>query len=174
MKIYIPYKRINLSREKIIAKYFRFKKRYTKYISYKNKNYLAIFFSIMIMENYNRPWYLRIIEYSLFIFRKVFFKEVNMTLGIMQIRTPRLIGNIRSIRLADRYIYEEYRKYSLKETTAMIEGITYKYNPSKLYREEIFKIYNYIIAADMSEPVSDTTNSAYPKGNTYELQRKSL
>lgn len=164
MKIYIPYKRINLNREKIIAKYFRFKKRYIKYISYKNANYLAIFFSIMIMENYNRPWYLRIIEYSLFISRKVIYKEVNMTLGIMQIRTPRLIGNITSVRLADKFIYEEYIKYSFEESTAMIEGITYKYNPSKLYREEILKIYNYIIAADMSEPVSDIINSAYSKG----------
>lgn len=98
----------------------------------------------MIMENYNRPWFLRALEDIVFIFRKIIYEETFMTLGIMQMRTNVLIGNVKSIRLAEEYIKEEIVKRHFSSAEEMINCIALKYNPSKLYREEIFKIYNCI------------------------------
>lgn len=96
------------------------------------------------MENYNRPWFLRILEYIFFVFKKIIYKEAFMTLGIMQIRTNALIGNVKSIRLAEEYMQEEIIKHHFSNNEEMINCIALKYNPSQLYREEIFKIYNCI------------------------------
>lgn len=142
MKFDLNYKRIKLSDGKILKKYLKFKRKYTKYISCKNNTYLAIFFSIMIMENYNRPWYLRLLEYTIFIYRKIIYKEACMSLGIMQVRTSKIIGNIKSIKLADEIIYNEYTRLKTLTDFEKIEHIAYKYNPSNLYKEEIYKIYS--------------------------------
>lgn len=105
---------------------------------------MTVFFSIMIMENYNRPWYLRILEYILFAFKKIIYKETFMTLGIMQMRTSVIIGNVKSIRLAEVFIQEEISSHHFSNIEEMIACIALKYNPSQLYREEIFKIYNWL------------------------------
>lgn len=105
---------------------------------------MTVFFSIMIMENYNRPWYLRILEYILFVFKKIIYKETFMTLGIMQMRTSVIIGNVKSIRLAEVFIQEEINSHHFSNIEEMIACIALKYNPSQLYREEIFKIYNWL------------------------------
>lgn len=144
MKITLAYKRVAYNRDRIIHKYLGLRKKYGKYVLCKNETFHAIFFSIMIMENYNRPWYLRIIEYILFMFKKIIYGEAFMTLGIMQIRTNVLIGNVKSIRLAEEYIKEEIIERNFSSIEEMINYIALKYNPSKLYREEIFKIYNSI------------------------------
>lgn len=145
MKITFAYKKVALNRDKVIHKYLRLRKKYGKYVVCKNETFLAIFFSIMIMENYNRPWYFRIIEYILFLFKKIFCEEVYMTLGIMQMKTNVLIGNVKSIKLAEEYIQDKMINYHFSNIEEMINYIALKYNPSKLYREEIFRIYNYII-----------------------------
>lgn len=144
MKITLAYKRVSLNRDRIIHKNLRLRKKYGKYVLCKNETFQAIFFSIMIMENYNRPWFLRILEYIFFVFKKIIYKEAFMTLGIMQIRTSALIGNVKSIRLAEEYMQEEIIKHHFSNNEEMINCIALKYNPSQLYREEIFKIYNYI------------------------------
>ncbi len=145
MKITLSYKRVALNRDKIIHKYSKLKGRYGKYVLCKNETFQAIFFSIMIMENYNRPWYLRILEFLLFICKKLIYKETFMTLGIMQMRTNVLIGNVKSIRLAEEYIQKEIINHHFSNVEETINCIALKYNPSQLYREEIIRIYNYII-----------------------------
>lgn len=147
MKITLTYKRVALNRDRIIHKYLGLRKKYGKYVLCKNETFLTIFFSIMIMENYNRPWFLRILEYIFFVFKKIIYKEAFMTLGIMQIRTNVLIGNIKSIRLAEEYMQEEIIKHHFSNNEEMINCIALKYNPSQLYREEIFKIYNCITSS---------------------------
>lgn len=144
MKIVLAYKKVALSREKIVRKYFKLRERYETYICCKDEMFLRNFFSIMIMENYNRPWYLRGLEYFVFIIRKIINKEAIMTLGIMQVKTNALIGNIKSIRLAEELIQEEISKHHFCNVEKMIDYIAQAYNPSQLYREEIFRIYNCI------------------------------
>lgn len=75
MKITLAYKRVSLNSDRIIHKYIKLRKKYEKYVLCKNETFLAVFFSIMIMENYNRPWYLRILEYIFFVLKKSFIKE---------------------------------------------------------------------------------------------------
>lgn len=148
MKINIAYKRVVLSRDKIINKFIRLRKKYEKYISCKNEVFLGIFFSIMIMENYNRPLYLRSLEYLLFICKKMVYKEVYMTLGIMQMRTNVLIGDVKSIKLAEKFIRQEISCHHFSNINEMISYIALKYNPSQLYKEEILKIYHCIASVE--------------------------
>lgn len=67
-----------------------------------------------------------------------------MTLGIMQMRSNVLIGNVKSISLAEEYIRKEIDDRHFSNVEEMINCVALKYNPSQLYREEIFKIYNCI------------------------------
>lgn len=72
----LEYKRVKLSKKKINKKYIKMKNRYMKYIGTKEDFFVKLFFSIMIMEDYNRPWYLRILEYIVFILRKFYKKKL--------------------------------------------------------------------------------------------------
>lgn len=151
MKLSLPYKKIKLTHNQIVHKYIKLRKKYEKYISHHSEAYLIIFFSIMIMENYNRPWYFRLCEYILFVLKKSIHQEIVMSLGIMQVKTNVLIGNVKSIKLADELIYNEYNEMANLPTENAdigIGNIAEKYNPSQLYKEEIIKIYTILLNCD--------------------------
>ena len=144
MKITLKYRRVALCDEKLIRTYLRLREKYEKYLLYENEIYKRIFFSIMLMENYNRPWYYRILEYILFLCKKIFYGDVIMSLGIMQVKTKVLIGNVRSIQLAEKIIYTEIAHVPVTDEKKLICAVAFKYNPSQLYREEIIKIYQLV------------------------------
>lgn len=140
----LEYKRIRLSKKEINKRYIQMKDKYMKYIDNKEEFFMKLFFSIMIMEDYNRPWYLRNLEYIVFFLRKFYRKEVIMSLGIMQVKTDKIIGNKKSIELAEKIINSVTNElYGVDEIT-LIMKVSLLYNPSQLYYEEIMKIFQCI------------------------------
>lgn len=140
----LEYKRVKLSKKKINKRYIKMKNRYMKYIGAKEDFFVKLFFSIMIMEDYNRPWYLRILEYIVFILRKFYKKKIIMSLGIMQVKTSKIIGNKKSIELAEEMIKSLVDELYRDDELTIIKKVALSYNPSQLYYEEITKIYKYI------------------------------
>ena len=67
-----------------------------------------------------------------------------MSLGIMQIRSDVLIGNTKSVQLAEEYINAVLRNKDFPDSNAMVKEIAFQYNPGKLYVEEIQKVFNCI------------------------------
>lgn len=142
--MYLPYKRVALTDKQIKKRYSKFVKKYKKYLQCKDEFFIKLFFSIMIMEDYNRPWYLRILEYLLFIYKSIRYKRGCMTLGIMQTKTNYLISNLTSIKLAEHLIDCMLKQINDINENDKIRKVTFIYNPSRLYYNEVIKIYNII------------------------------
>ena len=85
-------------REKYITnKYHEFKKKYNSIIESKchNEFYESVIYAIMICEDFNRPKFVRLIERIHF-----YLTRRPHTLGIMQVRTEKLIDDKTSILMA--------------------------------------------------------------------------
>lgn len=128
----------------------KLKKRYS-YICTMNVELLIILstFSIMIFENFNRPWYLRLFEYIIFVSQKLMGRHsIVMSLGIMQVQVSHFITSGDSIYLAiDKIscIYlDAITENSYSNEAEIVEIIALKYNPSSLYVRQIRKIYEVI------------------------------
>ena len=67
----------------------------------------GLVYSIMIVENYNRPTMIRGIEYLAF-----FIKRKKMSLGIMQVKTEKYISEIESVRMGAEKIVELRKEYT--------------------------------------------------------------
>lgn len=132
----------------------RYKAFYTKYNLFihgffRNNFFEALTYSIMIYEDFNRPYIIRKIENFLF-----YVSQRPITLGIMQIKTKKYINDKDSVILAMKKIahdsnsrlaqeipshYKEDQSYWLKEyILEQYNGGSYKY----LY--EVSEIYDYI------------------------------
>lgn len=131
----------NKKSEYIIRKYNEFKKKYDNTVKNASLNGVetTVLYSIMIYEDFNRGRFVRILEYLLFLFRK------NMSLGIMQVQTQRIIGDEESILLAGTKIkqcYELVQEYApLDDCVREIAG---EYNPDDRYIDNIEYIYRVI------------------------------
>ena len=103
--------------------------------------------SIMIVENYNRPWLVRCVEYVVF-----FFRRKRMSLGIMQVKTSKFItekqsvelGVERIVALRKHYIQELYAALSNyeKSLSNLINFVANEYNGyGDAYANEVEEIF---------------------------------
>lgn len=147
MKLSLNYKKITKSNKKkyIRKKYINFINKYKVIVPMDIHFYKYLFYSIMIMENYNRPPYLRLLERIIFIFRTLFGKNPKMTLGIMQITTTKMISDKESINLANKKIikdiYNVMNSSNELEISAIIKKVALLYNNNNLYADEVINIY---------------------------------
>lgn len=152
---YRPLKRKNKERY-IFKHYKKFKAKYEKYIEcgcmMQGFNYDALFFSIMIFENYNRPILLRGLEYIIFCVRYIIGKKRTMSLGIMQVKCNHLISSIGSVKLANVKIRNDASTILAAKTfkceEQLVKSIALEYNRSTLYADSILDIYNSILCYD--------------------------
>lgn len=124
----------------ILKKYKYFKNKYNHIINTDNKELEAIVYGIMIYENYNRPAFYRIFEYI-----KCLVKG-QATLGVMQVKSTKLISNETSVKKGYSIIKDEYKK-TMAETEAIesevygqIKKIISTYNVGRNYTEEVIYI----------------------------------
>lgn len=119
-------------------------KLYPEYISIvrditSNQNVINIIFSIMIVEDFNRPKFIRFFEHIF----PAFFK----TKGIMQITEPGHISNADSVRLASiriKNIYDSLIDDDKHNIDYSINKIAKDYNNNKDYPIMVSEIYNII------------------------------
>ena len=113
-------------------------------------------YAIMIYEDYNRPIFIRRIE--TFLMQNHLNQSQAMTLGVMQIRTDKVISDKESIRLAIKKIVDDAEapsipseellaRYGSIETyfgEEILPEILKKYNGTLSYSKEVSNIYNII------------------------------
>jgi len=126
-KIEISTKNSIKKENKYILKILKkFQKKYDYIIKEKinNDQLKGLVYSILILENYNRPQIIRLMEYMLF-----FITKKPRTMGIMQYFSNEYINNEQSITLGINKIINEY--------TTLVEE--YKNNNKEDYSELQFK-----------------------------------
>lgn len=137
----------------ILTKYAAFKKEYGYIISNQCKTLVdeGLVYSIMIVENYNRPYMIRMFEYLVFL-----IKRRKMSLGIMQVKTQKFINDTQSVQLASQKIIdirEQFMKSEHYDTLNsyenrlgdMIRYIANEYNGGgENYASEVETIYRTI------------------------------
>lgn len=96
-------------------------------------NLHILVYSIMILENYNRGKFVRGLEKV-----KVTLTG-SATLGIMQVRSDKVISDEDSIRMAYEQLQSCLEMYNLPED---VKGIAIKYNPSDEYAEAVDTIFS--------------------------------
>ncbi len=113
----------------INSRYKKFKSKYGNIIEpfFQNHFYEALTYSIMIYEDFNRPFMIRMIEYA-----KFFITLKPLTLGIMQVTTDRCINDKQSVNLAIRMIKENIDSYLTAERANLEEGETLQIYTSSL------------------------------------------
>lgn len=122
-------------------KYVYFKDKYGDIIRTKNEELKNITYSILLYENYNRPFIYRIMEYIKFIFTR------HATLGIMQVSSRTFISSRTSVKRGYKLIKDEYyklrkkyiRKHMLLDIGFIIDVIS-SYNNGREYSDEIVYI----------------------------------
>ncbi len=122
-------------------KYLYFKDKYDDIITTKNDQLKNITYSILLYENYNRPFAYRILEYIKFFFTR------KATLGIMQVETRRVITDRTSVKkgykiIKNQYLKtkEEYIKNNKNLDAYFIKDVVQKYNKGKEYCNEVIYI----------------------------------
>ncbi len=123
--------------------YKKFKAEYGDLISEKcsNEFYEAATYSIMIYENFNRPPFVRLIEYLHF-----YITKKPHTLGIMQVHTDKYINNETSIINAIKIITEATLKYkhNKKDSSCKDEPEYAIYNIAGIYNCNNYEYQNEI------------------------------
>ena len=126
---------INRKEHYIKKKYLKYKKEYNYIIKNicHNQFYEATTYAIMIYENFNRPKFVRFIE-------KIYFHITKkpITLGIMQVRTKKLIDDETSIVMAIDII----KKATLKHKHRIKDSSEYEYDNPHIAVYEIAGTYN--------------------------------
>lgn len=131
----------------IIKRYRYFNRKYNKHIELtldngyrfsspsNKKHFCCLLYAIMIYEDHNRPFLIRIAEYLL----KFIFHRHTFSLGIMQVQSTNLIGNKMSITLA---INKLHTVFSTSNDNEKIFDTLHAYNPSNFYCREVISIYD--------------------------------
>lgn len=126
--------------EYIVVSYARLKNKYNKYVNNKNKQINRIIYSIMIYENYKNPPFMRKLDALL-----VKYGKEPTELGIMQVKTNKVITDEESIKMASTKISKIYEKeVKNKLTDASLKAILKKYKSNNTFIEEVNDIYNTI------------------------------
>lgn len=117
----------------ISKKYKYLKHKYDHIIKTEDEYLKNITYAIMIYENYNRPFAIRIIEYIKFLY------VGEATLGIMQVKTSKIITSEKSVISGYNKIKEKYNEYKekCKNEDEILEKIVLDYNYSFEYYKEI-------------------------------------
>lgn len=126
--------------EYIVVSYARLKNKYNVYVNTKNKDIKNIVYSIMVYENYKNPYFFRKLDNLL-----VKYGKEATELGIMQIKTTKIITDEESIKLALNKISKSYEKeVSNKMTSQNLKNILKKYKNDDTFIEEVSDIYDKI------------------------------
>ena len=120
----------------ILTKYSYYKTKYDYLINEDNKELESIVYGIMIYENYNRPFFFRLLEYI-----KCTIKG-EATLGIMQVKSKVWISNETSIKKGYKILKDAYIKEQNNNETdyEKLNNIIKNYNLGKNYTEEVLYI----------------------------------
>ena len=119
----------------IHKKYTKLKEKYNYIIDEKDKVIELLTYAIMIYEDYNRPYLVRLIEYL-----KLFITG-EATLGIMQVSTKRIINDDESVRIGYERIKESYCSMKKMTQEEKINKTISMYNKGQEYLNEIKGIY---------------------------------
>lgn len=106
----------------------------------KNEALEAVTYAILIYEDFNRPKVIRIIENL-----RHRFTDKSHTLGVMQVKTDKLINDEESVILGTKKIVNSYRKYIMENTVegediyewSVINSIISDYNVGSEYLFEV-------------------------------------
>lgn len=140
---FIQEKRSITSRmgEYIVVSYARLKNKYHKYVNTKNNDIKLITYSIMIYENYKNPLLMRKLDNLL-----VKYDTEATELGIMQIKTNKLITDEESIKLAVNKITKIIEKEQIKKITDKnIEKVLQKFKNNDIFIKDVSDIYRKIL-----------------------------
>lgn len=133
----------------------------------KSKNQEALIYTILIVENFNRPKIYRIVENVLF------YLKLSKTLGIMQVTTKKMITDYESVSLGAKKIVEDHHnaKKIIKNKGHQITSWNIRYNVIKLYNPdndyiqevsdlylEIIDIFYLDIASEIEEEMNSLNN----------------
>ena len=123
--------------KKYVKKYYnKFHKKYCNIIKTKNKDIKFLTYAIMIYENYNRSFFIRVIEYI------KFFITGKASLGIMQVSSSYFITNEESVKLGYRIIKNTYFSLSKElDYEERLKKVVLIYNKSNKYVEEVMYIF---------------------------------
>lgn len=132
----------------VINRYNKFSKKYGDYIQETvsqasgdtlapelQEQVILLAYAIMIYEDYCRPYIMRIAEC---IVKIAFLRHRPMSLGIMQVRTDKLICDNESIELAIPIIINPF----LADADVSLYTAIFQYNPSHEYVTEVSAIYD--------------------------------
>jgi hypothetical protein len=132
------------------SKYFTFEKKYGYVITtLESKKLMALAYSILIYENFNRPYVIRLLENTL-----LMLTNKPRTLGIMQVRSSQLIDDYESVTLGVEKLRKDYQnlKNAPKEDSTsgewsewyLIANTISAYNGGEKYREQVMDILDFI------------------------------
>lgn len=150
-----------------LRKYREFKKKYSEVVG-ANCEYVVdadLLYAIMIVENYNRPPLVRMVENL-----KFRLTHKRMSLGIMQVQTDKMIDDKESIKLAAEIITklrEEYIQNREKESESlgMLSGYIYNIADKYIggnweYADEVQEIFEVINSMQIKEAYNVTLKEA--------------
>lgn len=139
--------------EYINYKYTVFKKKYGAIVSALHlcENVEILGYSILIFENYNRPFAARIIEIALSPFKKT------GTYGVMQVRSTKPMANAKSVEAGFNHVkelYEKIRDITIRNNEkaeeqyhfmeSVLSRVAWHFNNDDKYSDEIMIMYNQI------------------------------
>lgn len=135
--VYIDNYKLETRKEKyILKKYEYFRNEYEDIITTKNKELHKIVYAIMIYENFNRPFLIRIIEKTKFLITG------KATLGVMQVSSRVFINDRTSVKLGYRILKKSYfdKKKEIKEKDKLLSETISSYNYGEKYLNEVLYI----------------------------------
>lgn len=135
--IYIDNDKQEDRKEKyILKKYEYFRKKYDDIITTKNKELHEIVYAIMIYENFNRPFLIRVVE------KIKLLVAGEATLGVMQVKSRVLINDRTSVKLGYQILKKNYfdNKKHIKEKDRLLCETISSYNYGEKYLNEVLYI----------------------------------
>jgi hypothetical protein len=152
-----------------------FKKKYGHIIDKNiNNDYITgLTYAILIIENYNRPKTIRILEYINF-----FFGKKPMTLGVMQYSTSEYINDKKSVQLGIEKIKNDYKmlisKYNRRPDQyheyIFKRELSNTYNSGDEYSSGVIDVWDFI----MENEYRDTTDGLFEQKRKRNIKRRQL
>lgn len=140
--IYLP-DLISRKRKYILRNFNRFKEKYGNTIDpilQDNLQVGVIIYSILIFENFNRPYLIRKLEYL-----KFFLTKKPGTFGIMQVQSNRSLSDLESIKNGTEAIMTEYKRLERDNKYGLFGYLIKHHSPDRIYIRQILFISKAII-----------------------------
>lgn len=130
----------------LINRYNLYSSKYASIVKSKvtDKKIEALIYSILLYEAFNRPKVVRLIENIVFRFKK------SGTLGIMQVSSPKMIGDKKSVELGIEKILNDYKQIKGRITEEefseeyLFRQTISQYNSGSEYLDEICELFDII------------------------------